>query len=209
MRALPRAVKQQVQATLWRRADALDWSGMTVIDRAQQYGIWTEDREIGGILAGYIDPRKVRTYIKDTLMKPYARARMSDEQRILRIFQMHGQSPIEHFERPHGLIMRPNLVICWGKADDWKLLLMAVHERAFARRACRFGAVLMPPLMRYHTGESRCVIEDAASRLAIENLRWLDPNRELLGIDEQCDAVPVEAAQSLPMVGDGAGVRQP
>jgi hypothetical protein len=192
MRALPRPVKQQVQATLRRSADALGWSGMTVIEKAKQYGIWTEDPEIGGVLAGYIDPRNVRTYIKDTLMKPLARARMSDDVRIRRMFGLENAERLESFERPHGLIIAPNLVICWGLADDWKLHLMAVHERAYLRDAERFGVVLMPPLIRYHTGESRRVIEDAGRRLGIQHIRWLDPNRELLDLDDD-ERVVMEA----------------
>lgn len=179
MRALPAAVKQQVKECLWRRADALGWHAMTVIDKAKQYGVWTEDPEIGGVLAGYMDARKVRTYIKDTLMKPYARASLSDAARVLKALRLPEDQVRESYERPHGLHLQSRRVVCWGKADNWKLILMAVHERAYALGVPPFAAVLLPPLTRFLMRPARMVVEDAATKLGIQRLAWLDPKGEL------------------------------
>lgn len=86
---------------------------------------------------------------------------------------------IERHERPHGLVLRDNAVVCWGKADDWKLVLLAAHERAFARSAAIKGVVLLPPLTRYLTKLARAVVENAALKLGTERLAWHDPHDQL------------------------------
>jgi hypothetical protein len=172
-------VKRQVQERLWEKADALDWASMTVIERTKQYGLWVSDPEIGGVLAGYLDARRVRTYMKDTLMKPYARQRMSDITRALDALGLETMPPVlERYERPHGVRLEDG-VISWGKADDWKLVLLAAHERAFARNVPIRGVVLLPPLSRFVTAASRAVIEDACTKLGVSQLAWLDPHDQL------------------------------
>lgn len=180
MRALPPAVKRQVQERLWKKADALDWVSMTVIERTKQYGVWVSDPEIGGVLAGYLDARRVRTYMKDTLMKPYARARMSDAAHVIDALGMATTPTIlERYERPHGLRLEDG-VVSWGKADDWKLVLLAAHERAFGRGTAIRGIVLLPPLARFVTAASRAAIVDACKKLGVRQLAWLDPHDQIV-----------------------------
>ena len=179
---LPRPVKLEVRDRLWRKADALGWKGMTVIERAKQYAIWVEDPEVGSVLANYIDPRKVHSYIKDTLMKPYSRAAMSDSAVVLNAVGVGSDAVAQRYERPHGALIRDKGVVCWGKADDWKLVLLAVHERAFQRQEKPFAAVLLPPLTRFLMFEDRAVVEDASIRLGVEKLVWLDPHHRLNGV---------------------------
>ena len=94
------------------------------------------------------DALKVRTYLKDTL---------------------------DRYERPHGLLLSENRVVCWGKADDWKLVLTAAHERAFPLGVSPLATGLMPPLTRFITASARSVVEDAAAKLGICHLVWYDP----------------------------------
>lgn len=179
MRALPPSVKREVQERLWRKADVLDWASMTVIERTRQYGLWVSDPEIGGVLSGYLDARRVRTYMKDTLMKPYARARMSDVDRALGALGIASVPPLlDRYERPHGVLLTAG-VISWGKADDWKLVLLAAHERAFARGTAIRGLVLLPPLTRFLTVSSRAVVLDACGKLGVRQLAWIDPYEQL------------------------------
>lgn len=179
---LPKAIKQQVQERLWRKAEAAGWEGMTVIERARQYAIWVEDPEIGTVLAHYIDPRKVHSYIKDTLMKPYSRASMSDVGSVLSVLGSSTNDIVEQFERPHGILLKGARVVCWGKADDWKLVVLAVHERAYVRKAQPYAAVLLPPMIRFFMPDERAVVHDASSKLGLEHLLWLDPLRRLNGM---------------------------
>ncbi|MGC3986147.1 MAG: hypothetical protein QM777_16340 [Pseudorhodoferax sp.] len=180
MRALPPAVKKEVQARLWKRAEALDWESMTVIERAKQYTVWVSDPEIGGVLAGYMDARKVHPYLKDTLMKPFARANVSDAGRALSALGLSTTAAVvERYERPHGVRLQTRGVVCWGKADDWKLMLMAAHERAFAKAVPIAGVVLLPPLARFVQARAREVVEDAGRKLGIAQVAWHDPHDQL------------------------------
>lgn len=180
MRALPPAVKKDVQAKLWKRAEAMDWEGMTVIERAKQYTAWVTDAEIGGVLAGYMDARKVHPYLKDTLMKPFARANVSDAGRALSALGLPTTAAVvERYERPHGLRLQQRGVVCWGKADDWKLMLMAAHERAFIKRVPIAGVVLLPPLTRFIQEQARELVEDAGRKLGIAQVAWHDPHDQL------------------------------
>jgi hypothetical protein len=175
VRALPTPAKKEIQERLWARAEALDWESLTVIDRSKQYGLWVNDPEIGGVLAGYMDALKVKTYLKDTLMKPYARRNVSDPTRVLGALGVESAPVLNSYERPHGLLLSDNRVICWGKADDWKLVLMAAHERAFPLSKTPFATVLLPPLTRFITPAARSVVEAAARKLGVERLVWHDP----------------------------------
>jgi hypothetical protein len=180
MRALPTAVKREVQTKLWNRAEAMGWESMTVIQRAKQYALWVSDPEIGAVLAGYMDARRVHPYLKDTLMKPYARANLSDAGRALTALGLAGAEVVlEKYERPHGVRLQNEGVVCWGKADDWKLVLMAAHERAFVRHASIAGVVLLPPLSRFTQQPAREVVEDAGDKLGIARVAWHDPHDQL------------------------------
>lgn len=180
MRALPTAVKREVQTKLWSRAEAMGWEGMTVIQRAKQYTLWVSDPEIGAVLAGYMDARRVHPYLKDTLMKPYARANVSDAGRALTALGLvEAGTVVEKYERPHGVRLQSQGVVCWGKADDWKLVLMAAHERAFARNVAIAGVVLLPPLSRFIQQQAREVVEDAGNKLGMARVAWHDPHDQL------------------------------
>jgi hypothetical protein len=86
---------------------------------------------------------------------------------------------MERYERPHGVRLQQLGVVSWGKADDWKLVLMAAHERAFAKRSPIAGVVLLPPLARFVTARAREAVEDAARKLEIRQVAWIDPHDQL------------------------------
>jgi len=127
-----------------------------------------------------MDARRVHPYLKDTLMKPYARANVSDAGRALTAVGLAGAGMVvEKYERPHGVRLQSEGVVCWGKADDWKLVLMAAHERAFARQVAIAGVVLLPPLSRFIRQNARTVVEDAGDKLGIALVAWHDPHDQL------------------------------
>lgn len=176
MRKLPLGVKATVKDRLWRSADALGWTSFDVHQRSKQYGLWMADPAIGGVLSDYMEPAKARSYLKDTLMKPYARAGLSDEGFVLRALALDAEVSLgaTRFERPHGLLLSGKRVVCWGKADDWKLVLMAVHERAYSRHGKTFAAVLLPPMTRFPHDDARAVVVSAARKLGVERLEWVE-----------------------------------
>lgn len=79
------------------------------------------------------------------------------------------------FIKPHGRLLSDGRVIAWSKAEDWKLTLMAVYERAFTARGARpFGVALVEASTKHPDLDSREVVEEAARRLQIERLVWKD-----------------------------------
>ena len=74
---IPETIRDDIRARLWAAADSLRWSTLPDAVRAKHYEFWTRDPAIGGRLGHFMDPRKVRVYIKDSLIKPYERSRLS------------------------------------------------------------------------------------------------------------------------------------
>jgi hypothetical protein len=123
-----------------------------------------------------MDPRKVRVYIKDSLLKPFERARMSGtEQDILAVLDVDPTLEVAHrYIKPHGLRFVDGQIIAWGKSRDWKLILMAMFERtALNPGASSFGTAL---LESGNTADdrTRILVREAAMRLGIARVEWID-----------------------------------
>lgn len=172
---VPESILDEIKARLWAKADTLGWSALSDAERATFYEHWTRDPEIGGRLGHFIDPRKVRVYIKDSLIKPYERSRLSLHQSdVWPLLSLPDPGrPAEHYTKPHGWRLCDGKVVCWGKSRDWKLILMAVFERAHERAEFKpFAAVL---LETGRTSEEfrRALVRDAANHLGIQKVAWL------------------------------------
>lgn len=169
-------VRDHIKDLLWKRADSLGWSQLPDTERSRYYEQWTKEPAIGGMLAHYMDPRKVRVYIKDSLLKPYGRARVSsNEQDILTVLGVDPKLQVVHrYIKPHGLRFIDGRVIAWGKSRDWKLTLMAMYERcALTQGASAFATVLL------ESGNTvddsvRILVRGAAKRLGIDRIEWVD-----------------------------------
>jgi hypothetical protein len=173
---IPDDVRDRLRDEIWSRADKLGWSALNDAERARRYEQWSRDPDIGGTLAHYMDARKVRVYIKDSLLKPYERARLSGtEQEILGRLGIPGESKVaDRYIKPHGIAFADGRIVSWGNSRDWKLVLMAMFERAASRPgSSAFGAVLV------ENGKTsdpaiRDMVRDAAGRLGIERMEWID-----------------------------------
>lgn len=173
---MPEEIRVGLREKLWNAADDLGWASLNDSERSRYYEKWTKDHSIGGQLAHFMDPRKVRVYIKDSLIKSYERARLLDSKaEIWSALEMAAPTEAwEIFIKPHGCRLEDGRVICWGKSRDWKLVLMAVFERGRSRHEGRpFGAALLETGRTANQGE-RNLVRDAATRLGIEKLAWLD-----------------------------------
>lgn len=173
---LPDDVRDRIRDLLWERAADMGWSGLADTERSRYYEQWTRETAIGGTLAHYMDPRKVRVYIKDSLLKPYERARVSGtEQDILAVLDVDPTLEIVHrYIKPHGLRFIDGQIIAWGKSRDWKLILMAMYERtALNDGASSFGTVLLESGNTADDG-TRILVRGAATRLGIARVEWID-----------------------------------
>lgn len=173
---IPDDVRDRLREEIWSRADKLGWSTLKDAERARQYEQWSRDADIGGVLAHYMDARKVRVYIKDSLLKPYERARLSGtEQQILGRLGIPAASEVgDRYIKPHGIVFADGRIVSWGNSRDWKLVLMAMFERAASRPgSSAFGTVL---LENGKTGDAaiRKMVREAARRLGIERMEWID-----------------------------------
>lgn len=175
--SVPESVRDDMRDLLRSKADEMGWLRLPTPQKSKLYEQWSRDPRIGGILAGYIDSRRVRVYIKDTLLKDYVRRRLADDALPFRALELSTSTPVaEVYIKPHGRRLRDGRVICWGRADDWKSILLAVYERAFqpvGRSA--FGAVLFRAVGRYGQDDARKMVEDAGFRLGLERVVWLEP----------------------------------
>ena len=173
---IPDNVRDRIRDLIWSRADDLGWSELPDTERSRHYEQWTRETSIGGTLAHYMDARKVRVYIKDSLLKPYEQARVSGtEQQILQTLGVAADLEVAHrYVKPHGLRFVDGSIVSWGKSRDWKLTVMAMYERvALNPGATAFGMVLLES-GRTTDAAARSIIRGAAVRLGIARLEWID-----------------------------------
>ena len=172
---VPSAVRIPIQRRLWEVADAVAWESLPVASKTQYYEGWARDPNVGGVLERHMDRRRVRVYLKDTIMKTYGQSRLSDASRPFCGLDIDVNTHVaEVFERPHGRRLSDGRVICWGRAEDWKGVLMAIHERSFRHPYKPFGVILMCAKGKYQQQGNRAIVEDAANKLGIGRLVWLD-----------------------------------
>jgi hypothetical protein len=172
-----KSIRDAIKEQLWEKADDLGWSNLTDQQRAAWYENWAKDKKIGGILAHFMDPRKVRVYIKDSLLKPYRSSQMEQElDRVLLALELKVDSLQlkKIYEKPHGRGLADGGVICWGNSRDWKIVLLSAYERSWKTSADRVSSVAL--IESGHTTDThlRQMITDVSTRLGISALVWID-----------------------------------
>ncbi|MGR9556485.1 hypothetical protein ACU8MG_25435 (plasmid) [Rhizobium leguminosarum] len=176
MTSISTALRDNLRDKLWQQCDDLGWMSLQDVERARYYELWTRDTSIGGQLAHVMDARKVRVYIKDSLVKPYVRARLSlNEGEVWRLLGLTAIDRVVHvYIKPHGRRTDDGRVVGWGRSRDWKSVLMAVFERGRAQSSfSSFGVVLLES-GKTEAERSRNLVREAAQGLGIEKLAWLE-----------------------------------
>ncbi len=175
--SVPKDIRGQIQNRIWSKADELEWPKCSDLEHAMWYENWAKDKDVGGVLAHFMDPRKVRVYIKDSLLKPYQRTRLEDGLgRVLIVLDLAPETVVfvRAFNKPHGRVLLDGKVICWGNSRDWKAVLLSVFERAYrVEAATPFAAVFFETGKTVEQGMKEMVL-DASKRLGIDRIRWLD-----------------------------------
>ncbi len=175
--AVPSDIRDRIQKKIWAQADELNWPRISDLERAGWYENWSKDKDVGGVLAHFMDPRKVRVYIKDSLLKPYLRTRLQYawEKVLLAIDMDHQAAAVtKSYDKPHGRQLSDGRVICWGNSRDWKLVLMSVFERAYGVESGNpYAAVLLETGKTSH-GELREMIHEVGKKLGLHQVAWID-----------------------------------
>lgn len=172
---VPRTIRAQLRADVWRRADALDWAHLSLADKTRYYQLWAEDDAIGGLLAQYIDRGSVRHYLKESLLDDYTEKQQTDDSLVRRVLGISPDAPVRRaYRKPHGRCLADGRLVCWGPAKNWKAILMALYERSHVADGVHpYAAVLHQAEGTYSEVSVRSMVEEAATRLGIDVIKWL------------------------------------
>jgi hypothetical protein len=173
---VPKPVREQFRRLLWSKADALDWPRRPALEKAATYENWAKDKEIGGVLSHYMDSRKVRVYIKDTLMKPYERHRLHREfEAVSRALGIDAnEDAVARYIQPPGRLLSDGRLICWGNIRDWKDVVFSVFERSWNDPKMSAHAAVLIANGKPIDPELRSVTGEAARRLGVDRLVWME-----------------------------------
>lgn len=174
--AVPKEIRDGIQQKIWDKADDLNWSRLSDVDRTMWYENWSREKDVGGVLAHFMDARKVRVYIKDSLLKPYLRNQLEDDaERVLVAVGFRQNAVFEKtYNKPHGRLLTDNEVVCWGNSRDWKLIIISVFERAhYLVSGVPYAAVLIEG-GRTTSADTRRMITDIGKRLGLQHVTWID-----------------------------------
>lgn len=173
--AVPQEIRACIRLKIWKKADELDWTKISPVERAKWYENWSKDTEIGGVLAHFMDPRRVRLYIKDSLLKPYQHARLHGGlDSVLQSLGLPSDTTfVKIYRKPHGRLLNDSRIVCWGNSRDWKSVIFSVFERSYEISGSPYAAVLM------ETGNTcdpsvRRMISEASSRLGVYKVIWTE-----------------------------------
>ena len=174
--SIPTKVRVAVRERVWALANEGDWTTLPDSARSRKYEEWTRDPDIGGVLGNYIDPKQIRVYLKDSVIKPYVIALRSGQVRPFRALGLAEDTlTAEVYFKPHGRRLEDGRVVCWGQARDWKVVLLAVWERAHEKAgATAYGAVLSGATGQWAADAGRAKAGELARRLGVRHLIWLD-----------------------------------
>lgn len=173
--SVPDHVRESLRDRLWESADAKQWTALSPTAKSASYEAWTRDPAIGGVLSRYISLSDVRVYLKDTLLKDYSRHKHADDALILRVLGLSDAPTVRSYIKPHGRGFADGRIVCWGRANAWKNVLMAAYERAYGARSAKpFAVILTRAVGDYHQPAVRKMVECAATKLGIERVVWLE-----------------------------------
>lgn len=173
--SVPDEIREELRSRLYELADEKNWMSLSVAEKSATYDAWTRDPAVGGVLSRFIRVSDVRLYLKDSLLKDYARQKQADDTLVNHVLGVAGEGIARADIKPHGRVLSDGRVFAWGRANAWKTILMATYERAYSVPHGRpFAIVLTNAFGHFHQPSVRTLIESAASKLGIERVVWLE-----------------------------------
>jgi hypothetical protein len=172
---VPEQLYAKIRDRLWAEGDQKGWLSMSDNQKSTLYEQWIADEQVGGVLSRFLEKANIRVYLKDTVMKPYARERTKEAKPILKAVGLTGDELVmRDYIKPHGRAFSDRRVVCWGLAKHWKAVLLATYERAYRNAGNPFAIVLLRGVGKMAQPSERRMVEDLAARLSIEKVVWLD-----------------------------------
>lgn len=171
---LPGSVRIQLRARLFAAANELGWNGLTPQERSAAYARWAASEEIGGVLSRYMPLERIRVYIKDSLLKSYARTTELSEEAVLLELGLTGTSEVViRMIKPHSVALANAQLISWGRAASWKDVVVSTYLRCREGGMKCGGLVLTDCSGAYDSEDFRAMVLDIASRLEITHVRFV------------------------------------
>ena len=172
--ALPTNIRDKIKENLWNQADKMNWSDMNIYDKSIQYKNWGQDAEIGEVLSRYMPYQSVHKYIKDSLMKPYAKSKKLTHENVLKIFGLENISASDFYNKPLGVRLIDGRIVCWGRAVDWKIVLLAIFERSKEDISYSpFCALLTNSNGKYASEKFQDLATDASKKLGLKEINFM------------------------------------
>lgn len=169
--AVPTEVRQAICEILWEQADYLDWVSMNIHQKSQQYKLWAQDEDIGAVLSRYMPLERVHPYIKDSLLKPYAKSKKIKKEEVFRLLNINESVIKQEYIKPLGVRLDSGRIICWGRAIDWKIILLAIFERYKEDTLYEpYAAILTEANGKFSSESHREVISEAGKLLGIRKI---------------------------------------
>lgn len=172
---VPDDVRESLRRIVSERARSARWPGLTQSARTQLLDAWTADPIIGGSLESFMARSKVRSYIKDVLLRTGTRVSVRDglETAMLRRASLSGHRVKRRLAKPGGVILENGKVITWGRAQDWKALILTAFERDEQGLGPCAAIVLTEAAGHMATPNIQKIVEDACRRLEVPAPIWL------------------------------------
>jgi hypothetical protein len=172
--SIPPTVRDEIIDLIWEQADDMDWIHLNNRQRSDQYKIWAQDERIGIVMSRYIPYQSVHKYIKDSIIKVYAKSKKLSETDILHLLNIEGAKIEEEYIKPMGVRLSDGRVICWGRAVDWKMVLLPVFERSTPKSTyIRHAVVLSASSGKFASPSWQQMVLEAGKLLKIERTIFL------------------------------------
>jgi hypothetical protein len=171
--AVPKHIKDEVSEIIWKEADQLDWTHLNIAEKSSRYKIWAKDDRIGKVLTRYMPVERVHPYIKDSLLKPYAKSKKLEAYDVQNILNLDEYSIVQEYVKPLGFRLEDGRIACWGRALDWKIVLLATFERSCeAEEFSAHTVILMESHGKFSTKKFQHIVSDACEKLKIDNIKF-------------------------------------
>lgn len=168
-------IKEYVTRIVREKADALDWLHLTIAERTQHYKAWTEDPQIGGLLAQVMDPSTVRVYLKDTVMgRHYTQPRRPQLKTLLSTLGVPCYQVTREYIKPQALLCDGSCLYTITVAKEWKNSLLITFERGCETKHLNRSVLFITDhsIGRFVDKTYRSMIDEAGRRLGIE-VEWV------------------------------------